>query len=310
MPNREIKSSSLYSFKRLFTQSHTNTAFPAMASHGWDIHAKEYAAMPFQGPMSGPSKRLLSALDDASPLSAATAILDVGCGSGLIISLLVSEYGNQIPTSARIIASDFSSGMIDCCREKQAQTVGTAEDIGGAWSRLETAIYDAQDLNGIKDGEISHVTGNLVYFMLPSSRKGLQEAHRVLKEGGALSLTSFRKVEWSDVMCEAAKRVRADASSGFDVKKMGPWASTEGLKGEFEACGFKNVKTEYFELNMPMADTTLFVNAFIRSNNPGALSILGEFTPEEVDRVCEEFIELVKGRDFLNGVVIVASGTK
>lgn len=285
-------------------------AFPGMKASEWDIHAKEYAAMDIENLMSAPCKRLLSELNTASSLSSATAILDVGCGPGTMIAHLVKGYGSQIPSSSRIIASDFSSGMVDCVREKQKERIGKEADINGAWTRLETEVLDAPNLEGIKEGEMSHIMGSMVYFMLPNPRAGLKEAHRVLKDGGALCLTAWSKVEWMDLLQTAAWKVNPNAPSGFDVKKLGAWTSIEGVKGEFEACGFKDVKTEYVPADMPMKDPKMFVNGFIKSQNPGTKMVVGLFSPEDLEKVCEEFLKLVEGKEKLEGILIVASGKK
>jgi len=126
-------------------------------------------------------------MDSALPFSSATAILDVGCGPGTAVALLVNEYGSQIPSSARLIASDFSKGMVEALNQRKKEREGESE----VWKRLETAVYDAQDLSGGKDGDISHIMASLVYFMLPNPRKGLEEARRVLKPDGVLALTSW-----------------------------------------------------------------------------------------------------------------------
>jgi ubiquinone/menaquinone biosynthesis C-methylase UbiE len=285
-------------------------AFPGMTSVEWDVHSKEYASMNLEHFMPAPCKRLLSAMDAVNPLSSATAILDVGCGPGTMIAHLATDYGTVIPSSARIVASDFSSGMVDCVRERKIEKAGKESDVGGVWSRLETQVYDAQDLSEIKDGEMSHLMSNMVYFMLPDPRKGLREAHRVLKDNGTLTLTSWSKVEWMDMLNQAARIVRSDAPAGFDVERLGAWANREGLKEEFEACGFKEVTTDYMPANMPMQDPVMFANKFIKSNNPGALMVVGEFSEEELDRVCEEWVKLVGTKETLEGVLIVASGKK
>lgn len=188
--------------------------------------------------------------------------------------------------------------------------MGTGADVGGVWARTEMKVFDASDLNEVGDGEISHVTGSMVYFMLPDPRKGIEEAYRVLHPGGVLSFTSFNKVEWSDLMYAAAVRIRADAPTGFDPRKLGAWSTTEGIKGELEDIGFKGVRTTYHDLKMPMAKPEMFINGFVRSNNPGAKMILGDFSEEELDRVCVEFLKLIEGRTELDGIFVVATGTK
>lgn len=189
--------------------------------------------------------------------------------------------------------------------------MGTEDDVGGCWSRLEPRVLDAQDLKDVEDGGLSHVMGSMVYFMLPNPRKGLEEAFRVLKDGGALSLSSMSKADWIELMYAAAKNLKVDVSGGFDLSKIGGWRSTQGLKEEFESCGFRDVKTEYVEMEMPMKDPSMFVNGFIKSNNPGAKMFVGGLSSDELDRVCEEWVRLVGEQgNKVKGIIIVATGKK
>ncbi len=282
-----------------------------MTSEAWDAHSKEYAAMPSSGPMSLPCQRLLSALDAASPFSSATVILDVGSGPGTSISLLISEYGSQIPSSTCIIASDYSTGMINCVCEKKEKMTGTGGDVGGCWSRLEAKVMDAMELKDIEDGEVSHVMGNMVYFMLPNPFAGLVAAHRILAPGGAFALTSMSKADWLDLLQLAAHRVRPDLPSTLNFSISEAWTSTEGLKLEFEKAGFTDVKTEYVDIELPMHNAEMFVTGFIKGNNPGAKMIVGNLNEEELGSAAEEWISLVGERgNVVKGRWVVASGRK
>ncbi|OCL10384.1 S-adenosyl-L-methionine-dependent methyltransferase [Glonium stellatum] len=275
----------------------------------WNANAQEYAKIPVRdGPLMAPCQAMLKDLTGALPLSESTAVLDVGCGPGTAISMFIDDYGPQIPTTTRLIASDFSSAMVDMVRNRQKQ-----EAANPLWEKLETAVYDAQDLSGVKDGELSHVMGSLVYFMLPDGRKGLSEAHRVLQPGGAFALTSWSEVEWIEILNLAALRVRSFVPKGFDI--MGPWRSVEGVKEELEAVGFKDVQARYVDVFMDVTDPTKFVDGFIRSKNPGAVMVVGDFSLEELDRTCEEWNNIVKERypnppRKIKGVAVVTSTRK
>src|SRR5207237_1135313 len=141
----------------------------------WDRHAEEYAQLPVQGLMRIPHLKILAAMNAATPFASATSIVDVGCGTGNVLDTLMDEYGSQIPAGARLIASDFSQGMVDVVRRRKMEQADNQ-----LWQQVEPVVCDAADLHGISDGSASHVMGNMVYFVLPDPRKGLAEAHRVL----------------------------------------------------------------------------------------------------------------------------------
>jgi ubiquinone/menaquinone biosynthesis C-methylase UbiE len=55
-------------------------------------------------------------VNDQKPLSTATAIMDVGCGTGQALIKLVEVHRAHIPDGARIMASDFAEGMVEVFR--------------------------------------------------------------------------------------------------------------------------------------------------------------------------------------------------
>ncbi|KAL2021728.1 hypothetical protein VTK56DRAFT_6671 [Thermocarpiscus australiensis] len=271
----------------------------------WDATAQQYAQMPVEGPLSAPLRRLLAAMDAVTPFSSATGILDVGCGPGVAIGLLIKDHGHKVPDGARLIATDFSQGMVDAVKARKAELAGE----NPLWNRVEAAVYDAQDLHGIADGSMSHVMGNMVYFMLPDPPRGVREAHRVLRPGGVFAMTSFKRVEWMEVLQLAARRVKPDAPTGFDPAAFGNWASPEGVRHDLEAAGFKDVAVELVDIDIPEEAGPLMGPRMVRSNNPGAKAVVETFSEEEIDKTCDEFLKIAKERGGrLKGVSIVASG--
>lgn len=182
----------------------------------WDKTSAEYTNLPIQGPIYYPCKRMLAAMDAASSFSSATSILDIGCGPGTAVTLLVDDFGKQIPADATLVASDFAKGMVDATLAKKQSIVAAGTDVGNCWGRLQGQVMDAQDLSAIDSGSVSHLMGSLVYFMLPDAGKGLREANRVLKEGGVFACTSWSTtMEWMQLGVEAAQRVRPDKTGKF-----------------------------------------------------------------------------------------------
>ncbi|OCK73326.1 S-adenosyl-L-methionine-dependent methyltransferase [Lepidopterella palustris CBS 459.81] len=283
-----------------------------MSANGdaWSANAKAYANLPKdkEGPHIAPSAALLKRMDEALPISQATAILDVGCGPGTTIGMLIEQYHLQIPPEARLIASDFSAGMVEQVQERKKREAGNS-----TWEGLETIVADAQDLSGIEDASISHVMGSLVYNLLPERREALAAAYRVLKPGGVLCTATWVSVEWMDLMGLAAKIVRPNSGPKFTFPA--DWGSTEAIQAEFEAVGLNNVHVEYANAFMGVDDPSPFINGFIRGNNPGTLFYVGGYSADELDRFCEQWLKLVKERHpesprKLKGVFCVSIGRK
>ena len=101
---------------------------------------------------------LLEKANERVPFSEATAILDNGCGPGPIMGRLLQDY--DIPDSAAITCADFSEGMIKQVHKRQEEAVKA--DGKSPWSRVETLVQDAMNLDKIEDGSKSHVTAGWV----------------------------------------------------------------------------------------------------------------------------------------------------
>lgn len=74
------------------------------------------------------------------------------------------------------------------------------KDDNPIWSRVEAKVLDAQVLEGIDDGSISHITGTMVYNLVADGRKALEAAHRVLQPGGVIGMTLGAGAEWMDMV--------------------------------------------------------------------------------------------------------------
>ncbi|KAH8703626.1 methyltransferase family protein [Talaromyces proteolyticus] len=288
-------------------------ALNKIQSSEWDKTSSEYSKTPIQGPLIYPCNRMLAKMDAVSSFSSATAILDVGCGPGTVETLLINGYGNKISPSARLIASDYSKGMVDATRIRKEDTIAAGQDVGNCWARLETQVMNAQDLSDVQSNSLSHVIGSLVYFMIPDPRKGLLEAHRVLKEGGVFACTSWTMtIEWTTFVILAAKRAKPDLD--FDFTKgimLEQWTNTEGVKGELEAAGFHSVHSEYVEFDWKLEDPVKHANNMVRSANPGLQPALKQLSEVELDRCCEEYIKIVEEHgNVCKGVAVLGVGRK
>lgn len=302
-------------------------------SSDWDATAHEYTAIPIAGPLYIPCKRMLEAMDTASAFATASAILDVGCGPGTAETLLIDAYGKDLPSTARLIASDFSKGMVEETNARREKILAEGNDVADCWKRLETSVMDAENLSTIPSDSLSHVMGSLVYFMLPDPRKGLMEAKRVLKEGGVFACTSWARVDWMRFLREAAQKVRPNVSRRFvslqfmdgknagsrertdgegqDPAMLGPWKDTEGVKVELQAAGFRDVQVEYVDVDLPIEDRTGLSNILTRSNNPATKMVVGDFNDEEVARCREELVKILEQNgNICKGVAVMGIGKK
>lgn len=187
------------------------------------------------------AQTMLDRMNEGWPFSSAIGIFDNGCGSGSAMSRIIDRFGTEIPTSARLLAGDFSEHMLDAFRKtKEAQSRSN----GDAWDRLELQNIDAHDLSAIRDESISHVTGGMLYFLLPDPQKALQETYRILCHGGVIATSNGKQSQHIDALNKAVEKVKPGTNLGL---LSGVWTSEEGVKGELTAAGFVEAKTYLIE---------------------------------------------------------------
>lgn len=106
---------------------------------------------------------------DQLHLGAASTILELGCGPGLL------WRGNRarIPAGWQITLSDFSAGMLDEARQRLGE------------ERFTYQVADAQALP-FMDASFDTVIANHMLYHVPDLPRALGEIRRVLKPGGCL----------------------------------------------------------------------------------------------------------------------------
>jgi SAM-dependent methyltransferase len=111
---------------------------------------------------------------DLAELVEGEAVLDVGCGEGMI------AFGALERGAGEVVFSDVSSDLLDFCR--------SAADELGFFDRCRFVQARADDLARIDDASVDLVTTRSVLIYVARKREALREFARVLKPGGRISL--------------------------------------------------------------------------------------------------------------------------
>ncbi|KAL5319449.1 hypothetical protein ACEPPN_012503 [Leptodophora sp. 'Broadleaf-Isolate-01'] len=258
---------------------------------------------------NAPVETLFTQMNNAYPFSSASAIMDVGSGPGNTIGRLIDNYGSELPSASRLIASDFSAGMIEQVQRIQQEK----KDENPTWSRVEAKVLDAQVLEGIEDASISHITGTMVYNLVANGRQALEAAHRALQPGGIIGMTLGAGAEWMDLMAIAAKKIRGETAPTYQFPK--DYGTLEGIKAEFEAVGFNAEHIGTIESFIDVSNPKPLIDVFIRGKNPGAMFFVGDYSEAELGAFVDEVLRLMEKKHpemprLLKGLMIVAVGKK
>ncbi|RMZ85433.1 hypothetical protein DV737_g875, partial [Chaetothyriales sp. CBS 132003] len=230
---------------------------------------------------------MITRMNELWPFSKAKGIFDNGCGTGAILSHILEQYGVEIPPSARILAGDFSDHMLQVVRKtKQAKSESPEKDV---WGRVEIRNIDAQDLSSIPDDSVSHLTGGMVYFMLPDAQKALKESNRVLCPGGVIALSSGKSSEHIDALGEAVEKIRPGTHLTLLT---GVWASEVGVKKELEAAGFVDVETHLVASSMGYQSHQQFAEMLLQM--PVMKNVVDGFSEEEESRLLQGTVDRLR----------------
>lgn len=139
-------------------------------------------------------------------------ILDVGCGTGKMLSRMAETFPN-----AELSGVDLSTSMIDFAKKKYPNlsfTVGNAENLP-----LKKEVFDV-------------VTNSISFHHYHHPQKAVNEAYRVLKLGGQFFLVDIspKKPKVLDFLTTHFVR---DGHVGF--------ITPSKMRSMFENAGFKNI---------------------------------------------------------------------
>ncbi|KAI5210131.1 S-adenosyl-L-methionine-dependent methyltransferase [Aureobasidium subglaciale] len=300
----------------------TQTPVLKVDAADWNRAARYYAQTASRGPMSIPIQRLIGLLNTLEPLNLASAILDVGCGSGGVISQVIDTYASKIDSTAQLLVTDFSSVMVSLVTQLRRTRlvelpVGLQRD---TWTRVTPLILDATDMRPLLDDSISHLVASFVFFMTTDPAKALAESYRVLKPDGVMACSSWHKMMWMENLVIAVERALAPLKKAVPVMPLLPteWSTAGGVKEQLANAGFKDIQIEYVEAPIIIPDVEAWSHSYIASGNPAVTWITDVLDAAEVDQVEKQLVQVIKencevneqGAYILSGTAVLAAGRK
>jgi ubiquinone/menaquinone biosynthesis C-methylase UbiE len=164
------------------------------------------------------------------------AILDVGCGTGVLARRLARANGG------RVVGLDVTPAMLDVARAAASRDGLAVEWREGAAERLPFA-----------DAEFDLVTCQFALMFFADRAAALAEMRRVLRPGGRLALNVFQPIDRHPfyVALDQAIRARLGASGVGEIFALG---DAEALRSAIAAAGFRDIAVERFSMDARFPD--------------------------------------------------------
>ncbi len=181
-------------------------------------------------------------------------VLDVAAGPGTLALLAA-------PRVAHVTAVDFAETMVATLARRAAEAGATNVDVLPA---------DGQALP-FEDARFDGVFSMFGLIFFPDRAAGFREAYRVLKPGGRMVVSSWAPLDGIPLLraCFAALADELPDLPFGDGKA--PLGSTEEVRAEMEAAGFRDVEVHTVEHRAEAASVAAFWATNERSSAPLSL---------------------------------------
>jgi ubiquinone/menaquinone biosynthesis C-methylase UbiE len=206
-------------------------------------------------------------------------ILEIACGTGRVTAHLAKKVKHDTLT-----ATDLNSDMINIAKEM-------IHDASIKWMPA-----DAQQLP-FKDASFDLVVIQFGVMFFPDREKGLQEAYRVLRQGGKLIFNTWNRVETNEAIHEGRMIIESYFEDNPPIFYNVPFSmyNEKGIIELVSERGFKNVKTALVKKEGVCPSAADLAKGMVEGN-PVYLAII-ERNPSLVN-VIEEHIRNVISKKF------------
>ncbi|OCT48165.1 putative UbiE/COQ5 family methyltransferase [Cladophialophora carrionii] len=164
-------------------------------------------------------------------------VLDQACGTGIVSQKLAEGLSDAQKAKLHLTCSDFADSMIEFVGPR-IETLGVKS--------AEAVKADAQDTK-LPSDKFTHVLLNFGPMVFSDGQAGCRELLRVLKPGGTLAMSSWKRVGWiDDVQAAIATDPEIPAFPTHDeFRKLmntgGVWDGPAWIKDTVTQAGFVDV---------------------------------------------------------------------
>jgi ubiquinone/menaquinone biosynthesis C-methylase UbiE len=209
-------------------------------------------------------------------------VLDVAAGRGAVLFAAAEQVGS----SGEVVGIDLSDGMAQ-------QANAEAERLGLA---ARVRVGDAEALV-FPDAAFDRVVCGFGVMFFPDRQRALGEMRRVLRPGGRLGISTWRRTQAADLGEVLQELGLGGAEAGWITEP-------DELRSLLESAGFQDVRVQ--------VDPTTFVFADLdeywrNAQATGLARFLGALDPEQTERVRAALAERVRPHQRSDGLHLDAS---
>ncbi|KAL1862035.1 hypothetical protein Plec18170_000859 [Paecilomyces lecythidis] len=169
-------------------------------------------------------------------------ILDNACGTGVVADKLQRLLDEEAKSNMQLTCADISEVMLEITK-KRIQEEG--------WKNIETKIVDAQK-TGLPSSHYSHVFASFVIMALPEPDSALNETLRILKPGGTIAFSTWKKSGWfsdlRDAIAEIPGNLPFPSQQEFlEAIGKGHWDDETWIAERLQDHGFEDISVRPVE---------------------------------------------------------------
>ena len=201
---------------------------------------------------------MADALLDAAGAGPGTALLDVGCGPGVVIAAALAR-------GARPTGVNIAPGMVAEARRRHPGV-----------PLVEADVIDLPFVNGAFGAAV----GNFVLNHLPEPGRAIAELRRVLAPGGRVALSLWgppERTRWLGIVGEALAEVGVRAPASVEE---GPppdrFADPGEMRALLEGAGLRDARTEIVPLVVTVADADVLWEGVLGGSVRTSAAILAQ----------------------------------
>lgn len=203
-------------------------------------------------------------------------VIDVAAGSGAL-AIAAAQRG------AKVLATDFSSGMVGLLRDKAAAL---------GLSNLRVELMDGQALD-VPEGAFDRAFSVLGLMIFPDRKRGFAELHRVLRPGGKAAVVAWSKPEnmrVSGAFQNALWKALPDLALPLRPPPWLPLTEREAFKREMADGGFAHVRMHTVSHVLVFDDPRTAFD-WVTGATPALNVMVHKLAPDDLEALRAAFVE-------------------